>query len=391
MFDATHAEILRWFADGDVDGLRVDHPDGLRDPAGYLRAAARGRARTPGSWWRRSSSRARSCRTGRSTAPPATTRWPRSAASSSTRPPRRSSTPRPPTSPAADVLAGPGARDQARRRHHAAAPPSCPGWPRWPPEVPAAAEALAELAACFPVYRSYLPVGARHLAEARGRGRPPPARAAGSRTRSPPGCADPADELAVRFQQFTGAVMAKGVEDTAFYRWTRFIARNEVGGDPDRFGVPPEEFHAGAGPPAAAAPGRDDHAVHPRHQAREDVRARLAVLAELPGDWTAAVRRWSRGRAAARPGARRTCSGRRAVGAWPIERGAAAGVLREGGPGGAHAAPAGATRTRRSRPRCTLVDRIYDDPGRCARRRPTSPPRSSRPGWSTRWARSWCS
>ena len=41
----------------------------------------------------------------------------------------------------------------------------------------------------------------------------------------------------MRFQQFTGAVMAKGVEDTAFYRWTRFVALNEVGGDPARFGV----------------------------------------------------------------------------------------------------------------------------------------------------------
>ena len=48
---------------------------------------------------------------------------------------------------------------------------------------------------------------------------------------------DPGDELAMRFQQFTGAVMAKGVEDTAFYRWTRFVALNEVGGDPARFGV----------------------------------------------------------------------------------------------------------------------------------------------------------
>ena len=52
------------------------------------------------------------------------------------------------------------------------------------------------------------------------------------------------DEFVVRFQQTCGPVMAKGVEDTAFYRWLRLTALNEVGGDPDRFGVPPAEFHA---------------------------------------------------------------------------------------------------------------------------------------------------
>ena len=52
----------------------------------------------------------------------------------------------------------------------------------------------------------------------------------------------------MRFQQTCGPVMAKGVEDTAFYRWHRLVALNEVGGDPAHFGVPPEEFHACAAP-----------------------------------------------------------------------------------------------------------------------------------------------
>ena len=56
--------------------------------------------------------------------------------------------------------------------------------------------------------------------------------------------ADPRGELATRVQQTSGMVMAKGVEDTAFYRWNRFVALNEVGGAPDRFGVSPAEFHA---------------------------------------------------------------------------------------------------------------------------------------------------
>ena len=68
----------------------------------------------------------------------------------------------------------------------------------------------------------------------------------GGRRRRAAGAADAArrDEFVVRFQQTCGPVMAKGVEDTAFYRWHRLVALNEVGGDPEHLGVPPEEFHA---------------------------------------------------------------------------------------------------------------------------------------------------
>ncbi len=61
--------------------------------------------------------------------------------------------------------------------------------------------------------------------------------------------------------------MAKGVEDTAFYRWFRLSSLNEVGGDPEHFGVSPEEFHAFAARLNRALAEDDDHAVHPRHQA----------------------------------------------------------------------------------------------------------------------------
>ncbi len=78
VFDATHAEMLRWVgATGWSTGLRVDHPDGLADPGGYLRRLRRGRAGGAGWWWRRSSSpdeaRCRPTLAG-ATAPPATTR-----------------------------------------------------------------------------------------------------------------------------------------------------------------------------------------------------------------------------------------------------------------------------------------------------------------------------
>ena len=62
-------------------------------------------------------------------------------------------------------------------------------------------------------------------------------------------------EAATRFEQTSGPVMAKGVEDSAYYRWSRFVALNEVGGDPARFGSTVEEFHAAQAAPAGALPG----------------------------------------------------------------------------------------------------------------------------------------
>jgi len=99
-------------------------------------------------------------------------------------------------------------------------------------------------------------------------------------------------EFVTRWQQTTGAVMAKGVEDTAFYRWFRLTALNEVGGDPDRFSLSPEEFHG-------AALERLER--HPRtllasqtHDTKRagDVRARIGALAALHDEWAERVRRW---------------------------------------------------------------------------------------------------
>ena len=77
--------------------------------------------------------------------------------------------------------------------------------------------------------------------------------------------------------------MAKGVEDTAFYRWNRLAALNEVGGDPDRFGVPPEEFHAWCERLLRHWPtSMTTLSTHDTKRA-EDARARLAVLSQVPG------------------------------------------------------------------------------------------------------------
>jgi (1->4)-alpha-D-glucan 1-alpha-D-glucosylmutase len=100
---------------------------------------------------------------------------------------------------------------------------------------------------------------------------------------------DPAAAPARRFQQTSGMVMAKGVEDCSFYRWSRLTSLNEVGGDPSVFAVDVDEFHR-----AMTVRQRDwPHAMTTlsTHDTKrgEDVRARIAVLAELPGVWAAAL------------------------------------------------------------------------------------------------------
>jgi len=101
-------------------------------------------------------------------------------------------------------------------------------------------------------------------------------------------------EFVLRFQQFTGPVMAKGVEDTTFYCYNRQTGLNEVGNDPGRNGLSVEEFHAYCEKMQMTHPlTMITLATHDTKRS-DDVRARLAVLSELPGRFGAAVRRWSR-------------------------------------------------------------------------------------------------
>jgi (1->4)-alpha-D-glucan 1-alpha-D-glucosylmutase len=100
--------------------------------------------------------------------------------------------------------------------------------------------------------------------------------------------------FAMRVQQYSGPVMAKGLEDTAFYRYNRFVALNEVGGHPDHFGVTPAAFHRANAQRAERWP----HAMlsTSTHDTKrgEDTRARLAVLSEVPEEWVRQVQAWSR-------------------------------------------------------------------------------------------------
>jgi (1->4)-alpha-D-glucan 1-alpha-D-glucosylmutase len=187
-------------------------------------------------------------------------------------------------------------------------------------------EALAELLAGFPVYRSYLPDGREHL----------DATVTAVRDRRPdlvaaldalhPVLAQAGTEAATRFEQTSGPVMAKGVEDSAYYRWARFVALNEVGGDPARFGSTVAEFHEAQRRRADRKPASMTTLSTHDTKRSEDVRARLAVLAEIPAEWAQLVR----GLLARHPLADRPLAHlvwQNLVGAWPLSRDRAHGYV----------------------------------------------------------------
>jgi (1->4)-alpha-D-glucan 1-alpha-D-glucosylmutase len=104
----------------------------------------------------------------------------------------------------------------------------------------------------------------------------------------------PAWPFAARFQQFCAPVAAKGVEDTAFYRYHRLAALNEVGGDPGPFGMTVRAFHGASADRAARWPHTLLTTSTHDNKRSEDVRNRLDVLSEMPGAWRLALARWRR-------------------------------------------------------------------------------------------------
>lgn len=176
--------------------------------------------------------------------------------------------------------------------------------------------AIVELVAAFPVYRSYVTAdgpdeAARSLIIAAAR------EAKASRVVEDtaaidflanllllnvarPGDREAALAFATRFQQTTGPVMAKAVEDTMFYRWNRLIALNEVGGSPDRYGAPVSVFHQSMmGRQRSQPHGLSTTSTHDTKRG-EDARARIYVLSEMPDGWRRAVARWAKINAAHR-------------------------------------------------------------------------------------------
>ncbi len=176
-------------------------------------------------------------------------------------------------------------------------------------------DVIRETIACFPVYRTYIDErgemterdrGYIHEAVARAKRRnPDKAPASFDFLRDilllkHKNSEDQSDvyrhklRFTLKFQQLTGPVMAKGMEDTACYVYNRFIAVNEVGGSPKQFGISPEEFHTGnlkrveSWPYSMLATSTHDT------KRSEDVRARLDVLSEMPKTWAAHALRWRR-------------------------------------------------------------------------------------------------
>lgn len=172
-------------------------------------------------------------------------------------------------------------------------------------------DALAEVAACMPVYRTYVIDRPSEqdlrfidwaIAQARQRGTgvdptifdfvrrclandPLPGSDTALRARI--------RDFAIRFQQFCAPVAAKGVEDTAFYRYHRLVSLNEVGGEPGTFGMTPRAFHGASSDRAARWPHTILATSTHDNKRSEDVRNRISVLSQMPEAWDARLQRWT--------------------------------------------------------------------------------------------------
>jgi (1->4)-alpha-D-glucan 1-alpha-D-glucosylmutase len=319
VFDETHALIVKWLKQGLLDGVRVDHPDGLRDPKQYFE---RLRERAPEAWivgekilepgeWLRQD-------------------WPIEGTSGYDL-----------LNIAMGVLVN---RDGLKKlgQHYTAFTGDDCDFPAVAHDKKIAVEmealgsdvnrlttlfvdicesnrdqrdftraeirrAIREVAACFSIYRTYV-VPERNEIAAEDRKRIDRAieSAKGNRTDIDGALFDfmrdvltlkvigkTETEFVNRFQQFTAPVMAKGVEDTAYYCWNRLTAMNEVGGDPDCDGFSLEHFHEyqvkmqRTFPLTMTTLGTHDT------KRSDDVRARMLVLSEIPDAFAEAVRRWN--------------------------------------------------------------------------------------------------
>ena len=298
VFDATHVEVARWAAEGLVEGIRVDHPDGLADPAGYLTRLRE----LIGDRWLVIEKILATDEALEPTLPVAGTTGydalrelggvfvdPAGAQALSELTRERTGTPGDATELAVTEhelkrsVARAGLRPELERCVRA-----------MPAGTVAHAElvdAAVELVAAVPVYRADYPILAGLLPGV-------VARVAAEHPELSVGLEQVAaaliegGEAAARFQQVCGAVTAKGVEDCLFYRTTRLTSLQEVGGDPGRFGVTPAEFHLAAAERARHWPAAMTTLSTHDTKRGEDVRARITVLSEVPGLWAASLARW---------------------------------------------------------------------------------------------------
>src|SRR5688500_8355517 len=316
VFEETHKLALALVRDGTVDGLRIDHPDGLADPAGYLRRLRDGGARPggvakildPGAHLRdwpvegtvgyEFLNDVAALFVGPDGEAPLTALW--EELSGDARP--------------FGAYADEAKLEQARTTF-------APEVDRLRREAPREVGGLERALASLPVYRTYVEPWSglvtgedREAIEEAGL---PDSLARVLRLQERGW-----DAFVTRFQQTTPPVMAKGVEDTAFYRYARLLALNDVGGDPGRFGISIEQFHAGNAERAERFP--HNLLVTQTHDTKRsgDVRARIGALSTMPEEWGARVRRWL-DLLSDVPGpddVERYLILQTLVGAWPLER-----------------------------------------------------------------------
>jgi (1->4)-alpha-D-glucan 1-alpha-D-glucosylmutase len=281
VFSATHA-LIRDFCQAGVTGLRIDHPDGLRDPVGYLHQL---RSFASQQWITVEKILEAGEELPRTWPVAGTTGYDamrevngvfidHDHEADSTALYQRLTGDR--RTIADHIEAG------KRLAVQTLLPAEVRRMAALAPEIPDAGPALAEVAIAFQVYRCYLPEGVDHALATAAERRPDLASAI---DQLDPRLHDHHDDLALRMQQLSGAAMAKGVEDTAYYRYSRFIALNEVGGDPGHFGISLQEFHALQVSRQSHQPASMTSLSTHDTKRGEDVRARLAVLSEIPEAW----------------------------------------------------------------------------------------------------------
>jgi (1->4)-alpha-D-glucan 1-alpha-D-glucosylmutase len=287
VFEETHALAISLVRDGIIDGVRIDHPDGLADPAGYLeRLRSHGLERVwiekildPGERlrdWPVSGTVGYEflndvCALFVDPAgeAPLTALWEQ--VSGDARPFGEVA-----HEAKLEQVRGPFAQDVERLLRV---------------DRQTSRGELEAALASLPVYRTYIDPGAGRVADAD--------RAAIGESgmdasiaaklllevQAPP-------EFVTRFQQTTPAIMAKGVEDTAFYRYNRLIALNDVGGDPSRFGIDVSTFHQANRERAERFPLNLLTTMTHDAKRSADVRARIGALASMTSDWQEHVERW---------------------------------------------------------------------------------------------------
>jgi (1->4)-alpha-D-glucan 1-alpha-D-glucosylmutase len=355
VFEASHRLLLDLADRGVIDGLRIDHPDGLADPRGYLRRLAdasggrwvvvekilEGDEQLPPDWPCAGTTGYDAARMlgGVLLDPDGMAALTDSYAELTGAPTDFTAVADAAKLDVLDrVLVAERERLTALAASISAADPMLADHTR-----PALAACIRALLAACPVYRAYLVPGdpvppetvkivedaaelastvlpeARHgtLAFVRDA-------ALGRLDRIGDGRDAARDEFVVRFQQTCGPVMAKGREDTAFYRWFPLAATTEVGGDPGHAPVSPDAFHAYCARLAADWPATMTTLSTHDTKRSEDVRARLLTLAEIPDAWRWELERWRRLTVAHREAApidpdTEYLLWQTLVGAWPLD------------------------------------------------------------------------